>query len=162
MADYPILFGFRDAVAGRGFLAGVQVDGRALLTQEDGAWWAYGVDPGPVAASGATPIEAYQALRQAVQQVWFHSAELAESYEAFRADVERIFAQRDVEDEARWEVARLAIREGALQPVAPLDELPRRTTFRLGLVVDRLDGLESQRFRPEDNRVDEFELVTAA
>ena len=157
MPAYPVLFGFRMSVAGKGFLAGIHIDGRALLEEEDGAWWAYGVDPGPFAASGTTPIEAFQAFRQSVLEVLFDSASLTENYESFEADVRKIFTQRSEEDAARWEAARRDIREGRVTPEAPFDALPQNTdVFTPNLIVVQLDKVESQRFSPSDNHVDQL------
>lgn len=160
MPEFPLIFGFRTSVMGSGFLAGVQVDGRALLVEQDGEWWAYGVVPGAFAASGATPLGAYQALRQAMQQVLFDSASLATSFEAFKADVTDIYAQQDPSDAERWQAARLAIREGKVNPQGSLDDLPRRTEdVPAKVTVVRLDQVESQRFSPGDNQVDQVQTA---
>ncbi len=49
MPDYPVMFTVRDTVSGNGFLAGITLTGRALMTREaDGKWWVYGVRPVPL------------------------------------------------------------------------------------------------------------------
>lgn len=42
MTRYPLLFGFRDLIAGNGFVAGVAINGRALLVDEDDGFWIFG------------------------------------------------------------------------------------------------------------------------
>lgn len=158
--DYPLIFQILNDVAGRGFLAGVMVEGRALMAEEDGRWWVYGVDPGPLAGSGQTPMEAYHSFRQALQEVLFDSAADAQNYEAFKADVEHVLRQRDEADANRWERARQEVRAGA-EVVESLKELPRKTgTVPINVLLVRLDSMESQQFSPSDNKVDA--LATAA
>ena len=53
MTHYPLLFGFRDLVAGNGFVAGVNLNGRALLADEGDGFVMYGVNPGGIAAGGS-------------------------------------------------------------------------------------------------------------
>ncbi len=43
---HPMMFIFRDTISGNGFLAGITLSGRALMMEEDGKWWMYGVRPG--------------------------------------------------------------------------------------------------------------------
>ena len=65
MPQYPLLFGYRDLVMGNGFMAGVTTEGRALLVDEDGGAWMYGVNPGGVAAGGHDHGAAAAAFRDA-------------------------------------------------------------------------------------------------
>jgi len=43
MDRYPILFRCRELVEGNGFIAGVGINGRALLFEEDGDMWVEGI-----------------------------------------------------------------------------------------------------------------------
>jgi hypothetical protein len=45
MTRYPLLLGFRDLIAGNGFVASVALNGRALLVDEGDGFWMYGVNP---------------------------------------------------------------------------------------------------------------------
>lgn len=161
--SYPLLFGFRDAVSGRGFLAGVAIEGRALMVQEDGEWWMYGVTPAGLAAHGATPPEAHAAFREAYRKVLFDISGLSENYEAFRAEVERFYEEPDEEDAARWVAAARAIRDGALTPEAPFSELPRVKAEEhcCKLTVERLD-VARRPFSPADNTVDSYAVAAEA
>ena len=77
MTNYPVMFTFRDAVSGNGFLSGVTLGGRALIVHEpeDQAWRIYGVRPAPIAESGNTPLEAFANFRNAYKNVLFDFAE---------------------------------------------------------------------------------------
>ena len=91
MTCYPLIFTYRDAVSGNGFLAGVTVTGRALITREDGKWWMYGVRPAGIAETGNTPNETFLSFRQRYSAVLFDIAAEAETFEAFKEEVERFF-----------------------------------------------------------------------
>lgn len=161
MRSYPIIFGFRELVAGNGFVAGVAVEGRALLKKEDdGTWWVYGVEPGGISDYGATEIEAYQSFRQSFREVLHDSAALTNTFEAFRADVGGLCAQRNDAWEREWLEAREAIRSGALTPEGELlSGLPRQTKdVRSKTMIVRLDEAA---ISPKDNSSDES-LQTAA
>ena len=60
--ELPLIFTYRDLVYGTGILAEVRVRGRVLaVTEQDGVWM-YGVNPGGLAAPGATIPEAHAAF----------------------------------------------------------------------------------------------------
>ena len=160
MNVYPLVFGIRDAVAGRGFLAGVSIQGRALLEFEDGRWWVSGVEPGGVTEGGDTPDAAYRNFRVALRLVLFDSAQLTDSLEAFEADVKSLAGQRNPAAEERWEAARQLIRAGAAVEESFAGELPRITkAVTCAVTIVRLDRTEHE-FKPQDNKPDE--LLTAA
>lgn len=70
MKAYPLLFSYRDPVIGNGYVAGVEMRGRALLTAEDDeGWWVEGVSPGGFASGGATRQEALSSFRTTYQHV---------------------------------------------------------------------------------------------
>lgn len=166
MAEYPIVFTFKDTVSGNGFLAGVTINGRALMTREDDKWWTFGVRPAAIAASadgGVDPFAAYVAFRNAFSAALYDAAFSADSYEQFKAEVERFFYERDESEEARWEAAGAAIRNGAVTPEPPFDQLKREspTARPTSLSIERLDKPQ-QTFKPSDNVLDSYALGTAA
>lgn len=108
MTRYPILFGFRDLIAGNGFVAGVTVNGRALLVDEGDGYWMYGVNPGGVAAGGATATEAQSEFRVAYRSVLFDIAAEAMDFATFRTEVERFFNETNEPTKAEWDEAELA------------------------------------------------------
>lgn len=162
MAVYPVLFTFRDAISGNGYLAGVTLSGRALMErEEDDKWWVYGVRPGAIAQVGATPNEAFLLFRNRYKEVLFDVAEESVDFDGFRAEVERFYHQPDEEEEKRWTESVAAVRAGELVPEAPFSELPREAPENrpTQISIERLDESASARFTPSDNIPD---LFTAA
>ena len=102
---FPLMFGFNDLVMGRGFVAEVTTDGRATMAQEEGEWWMSGVNPGGVAASGATAAEALANFRNTYHLVLIDSAMLANSFEEFSRDVQGIFASTTADLVDEWRTA---------------------------------------------------------
>ena len=163
MPSYPLIFGFRELVAGNGFVAGVAIEGRALLkSEDDGAWWVYGVEPGGVSDGGSTELEAYQTFRESFREVLHDSAALTKTFEEFKADVESLSAQVNGAWESEWQAARSAIRAGELKPQGGLvGDLPKETKdVRASVTVVRLPQA-GQEITPKDNSA-ELELLTAA
>ena len=127
MANYPVLFDFRDFIAGRGFVADVRMHGRGIMTQEGTAgWWYYGVEPGAIAASGGTPLEAYGDFRERLKLYLFDVAKDAGTFLHFRDEIERFMHQKCDETEMEWLAAVKAIRNQSFKPEAPFRELPTR------------------------------------
>lgn len=161
VAAFPLIYGFRELIAGNGFVAGVEVNGRVLVKDEGEEWWAYGVEPGGVAAPGPGGPEAYQAFRQAFHEVLVDSAVLTEDFGAFKAEVEALCA-RNEGWEAEWLEAREAIRAGRHVPEGPFSELPRRTAeAACSVTVVKLDDDRERPVTPSDNAAT-ADLATAA
>lgn len=106
----PLMFGFNDLVMGRGFVAEINTDGRGTLALEAGEWWMSGVNPGGIAASGATEAEALANFRNAYRLVLNDSAMLANSFGEFSRDVRGIFASTTQELVEEWKAAAMARR----------------------------------------------------
>lgn len=111
MNHYPLLFGYRDLVAGKGFVAGVEMDGRALLVDEDEGSWFCGVNPGGLAAGGTDHGSAALAFRHSYRSVLFDLAAEAATFEDFRQAVEAFFAETNEPTREEWEEAVLAVRD---------------------------------------------------
>jgi hypothetical protein len=124
MTHYPLLFGFNDLVAGNGFVAGIALQGRALLVQEEEGFWMNGVNPGALAAGGKTPAEAQAGFREAYRSVLFDLAHTAGSYETFKREVEAFFHQTDEPTTAEWSQAVLEVRQGRVD-AAPGNVVPQ-------------------------------------
>jgi hypothetical protein len=142
MPNYPLMFTFRDAISGNGFLAGITVSGRALMVHEDDDWWIYGVRPGAIAESGQTPQEAFLRFRNTYKTVLFDMAEEFTSFDSLKNEVERFYHEPDKEEERRWTEAFQDLRSGKTQPEAPFSSLPQEApeTRPTQITVERLDG----------------------
>lgn len=113
MTRYPLLFGFRDLVAGNGYVAGVSIsNGRALLVEEEDGFWMYGVNPGGLAAGGKSIGGAQSEFRTAFKSVLFDIAAEAHGFEAFRAEVERFFRETNNPTLLEWNEAVVEVRQG--------------------------------------------------
>ncbi len=149
----PLFFRYRDVVFGRGFAATIETTGRALCVREDDEFVMAGVEPGGMAVGGATREEAQAAFRKTFTEALFDIAAEAETFQAFKAEVERFVYQTAPAtiDEWRRSVAasRLAVRDDVDVPRERAD-LPAR------VVVSHLE------LAPEQNRISEPELLVAA
>ncbi len=114
MTRYPLLFARRELVEGNGFVARVAVSGRALLTDEDGDFWADGINPGGFAANGKSPSEALAELGSAFRAILFDIASDAESFGDFRAGVQKFFEETNAPALREWEEAVQQVKSGKL------------------------------------------------
>ncbi len=165
MPEYPVLFTFQDSVSGNGFLSGVTMSGRAIMSkEEDGKWWIHGVHPGGMAHNGESVIEAYSNFRNSYKTVLFDIAEESSNFEAFKAEVERFYWERGPGEDERWNAALQALRSGELTPEEPFSRLPRLTPEErpCAVVIERLDQLASNQFSSKKNIADRLELPLAA
>lgn len=124
--QYPLLFSVRELVLCKGFVAGVEVYGRALVEQEDDGWWVFGVNPGAVAESGKSFRGAVDNFRARLRTVLFDYAEDADEFSSFKNAVERFFHASDLETETEWDAARAEVRAGRLA----LGDLSKDTSGR--------------------------------
>lgn len=163
MPDYPVMFTVRDAVCGNGYLAGVTLSGRALMRQEDdGKWWVYGVRPGAIADCGNTAIDAFHRFRDRYKTLLFDIAQEAETFESFKAEVERFYSQPDTEEERHWVAAFQEIRNGKVAIEPPFTDLPKESPEKRPTGVSVLPLHEMQRFTAMDNIPDSYEFAAAA
>ena len=82
--NHPIMVTLRDVISGTDFLAGITLAGRALMRNEDGQWWMYGVRPAGIAESGGTIDEAFLRFRNRYKEVLFDLAEENKTFDSFR------------------------------------------------------------------------------
>lgn len=112
-----MLYSLRELVHGEGFVARVELDGRALATEEDaGEWWVYGVNPGAIAASGQTLQEAFAALQASFRAYLVDCAASEPSFETFKEEVELFLHETDSEALDDWDKALKAVRAGVATP----------------------------------------------
>lgn len=152
MADYPLLFGYRDLVAGNGFVAAVAVDGRACVVAEDGGAWVYGVNPGGVCAGGHDHGRAIAAFRAAYRSVLFDIAGDSATFTELEAGVEDFFHETNLPTEEAWERAVAAVRAGEVD-LGWLDHRPADSARQVQVV-------EIETPKPDVNRLDNEAIAT--
>jgi len=154
----------RDAISGDGFLAAITLSGRALMREEEGQWWLYGVRPAGLAASGSSVEAAFLHFRNTYKEALFDIAQQCANFDDFKKEVERFFFEDDGDDQdARlWESALAAIRAGQLDPPGPFAKLPRESpeSKPSQITVERLD-VSGKRFVPSDNVTDVYSIPQA-
>jgi hypothetical protein len=129
--QYPLLFRSHVTIIGNGFLADVDMRGKALLTMKGDAeegespCWIDGVKPGDLAAGGETLREAHAELQQTVFEILSDIAGECPTFDDFRTEVEAYFEAVDVEDAGKWDEALEAVRKGECgAEFLKLDRLP--------------------------------------
>jgi hypothetical protein len=151
MTHYPILFGFRDLVAGNGFLASVAVNGRALLVHDDeGGYWMHGVNPGGLSAGGLDMGEAQRAFRETYRTILFDISADVREFDEFKAEVEQFFRETSGRLLSEWTEAVEGVREGKIHA----DGLPRVKSDRAKLSMEVLP-LSVDQLEPTVNATDE-------
>jgi hypothetical protein len=158
MISYPVVFGYRDVIKGRGFFAGVVTDGQALLTiEDDGGHWLFGVNPGGVAGGGKETAEAAREFKKSYLSVLFDIAEEAHTFQEFKAEVERFFHETNEPTEAEWKRAHVEVKKGALNnPNLPRVDVDKRPS---SIQIIELQGDETA---PRDVNVFDAPLCEAA
>jgi hypothetical protein len=126
---YPLVFSFRNLIAGNGYVAAVAMDGRVILAEgvtfgdENEETWMFGVQPGDVAgdASGdRQKLAAFTAFKKNYDNVLLDIAAEATSFEEFKTKATEFFSGVNPPNLADWERARIEVRSGNLS----LDDLP--------------------------------------
>jgi hypothetical protein len=149
---HPLVFTLQDVITGCGFLAGIDVTGKAVMEQEDGSWWMYGVCPGGIAGCGDTPNEAFVDFRNRYKKALFDIAEECANFLTFQKAV-RGFFEEDGAESARWDKALEILRanEGAISE--PFSNLPRKypTDYEVGIRIDRLEKKKQSALKPANN-----------
>jgi hypothetical protein len=152
MTRYPLLFGFRDLIAGNGYAAGVTLRGRALLVDEGDGFWMYGVNPGGIAAGGETHGEAQAEFRQGYRSVLFDIAAQASDFADFRRQALAFFQETNIPTEREWEEAVVEVRKGNV--VA--EWLP---TKKADAIASGMDVVLLESFDPGLNALDQAQLA---
>jgi hypothetical protein len=131
----PLLFSYRDTLFGPGMIIEVRVqNGRALYVEEADGGWLYGVNPGGMAAPGASLADAHQAFRQTFSQVLVDLILDARSAAEYRAAVERFVHETNDAYAAEWRAAVEAVRALRSNPTA-LAKAPADSPLQVDVVV---------------------------
>jgi hypothetical protein len=149
---HPLVFTLQDVVTGCGFLAGIVVTGKAVMEHEDGNWWMYGVCPGAIAGSGATPNEAFIDFRNRYKEALFDIAEECKGFEKFQEAVEDFYTE-DKQESVRWEEALAILRKNEQCVTEPFKSMPRKRPdeYELHIQIIRLEKLSKSSFKPARN-----------
>lgn len=116
MSSYPIVYGWRDPVQGDGFMAGVAVDGRALVhEEEDGYVWVEGVTPGGIAGTGRNSAEALAGFRRSYQGVLYDIAAESKTFTEFERGVHAFFENCGQNVLRAWEESVARVREDRVE-----------------------------------------------
>lgn len=119
--QYPLVFSFRDLIKGKGFVAGVAMDGRVLLVEEDdGDVWMFGVHPGAIAGGNHTRDAAFAEFKRQYLGVLFDIAAEATTFQEFEREVTELFNTVNKPSLIEWEKALAEVRATS----ASLNALP--------------------------------------
>lgn len=124
--QYPLLYNYTDYIAGNGFLASVQLYGKALMVKEYGEWWMYGVQPVAIADRGEIPEIASANFRERYKTVLFDFVDEASGYEGFKSETEKFFTHTEEEMNGSWEKAFKLIRSGKVKLEKPFSQLEKK------------------------------------
>lgn len=148
---YPLVFTFPEVIVGTGFVARIELHGRALLVNEaDGEVWLYGVQPGGFAGGGKDYAEACREFKKSYLSILFDIAAEASTFEDFRAQVHGIFDAVNRPNVAAWETALASVRSESTSieglPSVKAESRPPKLT---------VDCLEKPSMRPQVNQFDD-------
>jgi len=156
VSAYPLICGFRQVVIGKGFVASVGASGGRVLArhESESSWWLCGVNPGAIAESGTTLLEAHARLMQTFAAYLVDVAEDAKDFSEFKAEVERFFKATNVPTEEEWKAAVEKVRAGTL--TLKLAKQPADSPLRLEVI-------QIVQPRPSQNQiVEESQMNVAA
>jgi hypothetical protein len=158
MSRWPFLITFREKVYGNGFLAEVVAQGRALgVVEGKNDFWLYGVNPGALAAGGASGGDAHINFGRALRTVLYDFSGEAATFETFKAETERFFREANTETEKEWLEAVAEVKAGKSAPT----DVPRKPfDTPLSVTVTLKDN--TNMFSAADNIVDEPSRALAA
>lgn len=151
---YPLSFGYRDLVAGNGYVAAVAAQGRTLAVQEADGVWLYGVHPGGIAGGGATEAAAHEEFRRMFKAVLYDIAAEAVDFEDFRGGVEEFFEDVDRRGEQEWLAAS---RKPTTAGGSPFLVLPESSVRPPKIEIQEVSGCG-----PAVNALDEGPVVVCA
>jgi hypothetical protein len=131
----PLLFSYRDTLFGPGVLIEVRVvNGRALYVEEQDGGWLYGVNPGGMAAPGASLQDAHDAFRQTFSRILVDLILDTKSEDEYRTVVDRFVRETNQAYEAEWLDAVKAVRALGTNPTG-LAKAPAESPLAVEVVV---------------------------
>lgn len=150
---WPVFFFYRDTVFGLGFVANVELTGRALCVREGSDEFnVIGVEPGGLAATGDTVESAHELFRKTYTSILFDIAAESRTEEDFHREVERFVLDKSAGAEVDWNEAVTEVR-GQVQPDVPTMSASTPASFRITFSKD---------LAPQQNQLDEPRHLVAA
>lgn len=126
---YPLLFTVQVPVEGSNYVAGVEMHGGAVVTIEDDSgadvYLAHGLQPGGIAGTGGTLLDAYADFRRGIELVLDDIADEAPNFAVFSREVGKFFRDTDRWAEKTFEAARKDVTAGKIQSDLPRVAKPR-------------------------------------
>ncbi|MBA3638768.1 MAG: hypothetical protein M3541_22275 [Acidobacteriota bacterium] len=99
----PLIFTYRDLIAGNKFQATVAVRGRALAHLDaDDEIWIEGVQPGGMSGTGVSLQEAHADFRRGFTAILIEIASLSSDFASFEAEVHRFFYEKNEVAMQEW------------------------------------------------------------
>lgn len=161
LSQIPLVFSFKQVVLGNGFIAGVRMDGRALMEidKADGGEevWLTGIAPVGITGGGADRSVAFAEFRNAWAEVVFDIAHEADSFDDFERSC-KVFLSAEQDSLTRlWLDAVDAVRrEQYVDPSLRREENAEERRVKYA-VVDLTDN----KFGTAENKVEKGLQVAA-
>jgi hypothetical protein len=112
MTEFPLLYSFRRAIYGNGFVAGVEIKGHALASVYDDGLWISAVTPGGFGEGAANLEEARSAFFNALGEILSDFASESASFAEFQAAVGVLAKEVDRAAHLSWTSAVARVRSG--------------------------------------------------
>lgn len=148
MKLYPLVFSFRDIIAGNGYVATVAMDGRVVLAEEnDQDVWMFGVQPGGIAGGDRQKETAFVEFQNSYSSVLYDFAAEATSFDEFKEKVTAFFSEINGPNLVDWEssLAEVRARNVTLPNLAKVSSDSRVPSLRIEKVAEsRVNSGENQ------------------
>ena len=144
----PLVFSFRELVIGNGFIASVQMSGRALMDEDDETWIT-AIAPVGFSGGGAERTEAFAAFRRTWFEILVDIASDSEDFPTFKRECESFLmgTQDDLTED--WNQALAFVRENGVT-----DERLRTASADEHRVSFSVDEIRPEQFAPDKNALD--------
>jgi hypothetical protein len=144
LTEFPLLFSFREIIMGNGFIAGVRMNGRALLEERAGEIWISGVCPVGLAGGGLDRSVAFTEFRKAWVEILFDIAATATSFGDFQEKSRDFLSAEEASVTTHWEAALKMVRNtNYVDPSLPSEIAEeKQVEFEVLELLPSQDGIE--------------------
>ena len=144
MTRYPIVYTYRDLIAGNGFVATVETTGRCLMEDfGENDVWVTGVHPSGFSAGADNQQSASEAFQREHRVALLDMAHDAPDFDSFRVMVHDFHAQKSEIGEMEWWEAVRQVRAGTITSDW-LQKVSADTAPTLGVRYISLDDSEER------------------